>query len=246
MSRDFSLDSYTVLVGNLLDRGYAAVSFQEADPAVQHLILRHDIDMSVAAALSMAAREAEMGVASTYFVLLRTELYNPWSADARTDLRAIAGLGHEIGLHFDASLYADDAASLEAAAAEECVVLESLTGSPVKTISFHRPAKSLQGLAGALAGRRHAYEPRFFTEMGYCSDSRGAWHHGAPLDHPAVAAGTALQLLTHPIWWVGDAAEPEDRLRRLLAAREAALDEALAENCSVHRKGTRRGTAAEE
>lgn len=71
----------------------------------------------------------------------------------------------------------------------------------------------------------------------YCSDSRGEWHYGEPADHIAVRTGRALQLLTHPIWWVGEAAEPELRLRRYLDQRVRALDEDLAANCSVHVTG---------
>ena len=238
MSLDFTLDSYEALIRDLLDRGYEPVDFESADPAAEHLILRHDIDMSIEAAQRLAAVEADIGVVATYFVLLRTELYNPWSDHGRRQLDVIAEQGHEIGLHLDASLYPDNWAALEAAAEEECSVLEALVGKPVRTISFHRPATTLLGRVGTLAGRRHAYEPRYFSEMGYCSDSLGAWQHGAPLDHPAITAGTALQLLTHPIWWVGEAASPQKRLRQFLSTREGKLDRALAENCAVHQPCT--------
>jgi hypothetical protein len=68
--------------------------------------------------------------------------------------------------------------------------------------------------------------------MGYCSDSRGGWHHGEPLVHEAVAAGRALQLLTHPIWWDADAEEnPVSRLDRFMAARYDHLEDELARNC---------------
>jgi peptidoglycan/xylan/chitin deacetylase (PgdA/CDA1 family) len=238
MSNDFTLESYEALIRDLLHRGYEPVEFESADPAARHLILRHDIDMSIEAARRLAEVETDIGVVATYFVLLGTELYNPWSDQGRRQLDVIAGLGHEIGLHLDAGLYPDNWGTLEAAAEEECSVLEALVGKPVRTISFHRPAETLIGRIGKLAGRRHAYEPRYFSEMGYCSDSRGAWQHGAPLDHSAIAAGTALQLLTHPIWWVGEAATPKERLRQFLSTREAMLDRALAENCAVHQPRT--------
>ncbi|MBT3172708.1 MAG: hypothetical protein HN333_14900, partial [Rhodospirillaceae bacterium] len=77
-----------------------------------------------------------------------------------------------------------------------------MLGRSVPMISFHRPAPALQGREGRIAGRMHAYEPRFFREIGYCSDSRGAWRHGHPLDHAAVVKGKALQLLIHPLWWI--------------------------------------------
>lgn len=235
MSGFFSPAGYSELLRALLDRGYATVDYASAEPQARHLILRHDLDMSLQAAEPIADAEAALGVAAHYFVLLRTEMYNPFSAAARATLDYIRIRRHEIGLHFDASLYGNDPLALERAVAQECRALEDAVGAPVRTVSFHRPAEALLGYDQALAGRRHTYEPRFFREMGYCSDSRGGWHHGAPLDHPAVAEGLALQLLTHPIWWTGAPADPADRLGRFLEARQALLDRELARNCSIYR-----------
>ncbi len=237
MSGDFGPDRYRGLIGEFLSRGYKVRGFAEAEPGRRDLILRHDIDMSLDAALPMAEIERDLGVAASYFVLLRSELYNPYSGAGLAAVNRLAALGHEIGLHLDASLYDDDPAALQAAAERECAVLERLVERPVTTISLHRPARSLRGMADPLAGRRHAYQPRYFEDMGYCSDSRGAWHHGQPLEHPAVAEGRALQLLTHPIWWQGPPAEPKDRLDRFVEARLDMVDKELAAHCEVHVAG---------
>lgn len=234
----FSIAGYTALVRALLSHGYAVRGFADAEPEARHLILRHDIDMSLEAAVPVAEAEAALGTKAIYFVLLRSEFYNPFAPDGAAALARIASLGHEIGLHFDAALYAEMA--LEAAAARECTMLETFLERSVRTISFHRPHPSLLGRAGTLAGRRHAYEPRFFRDMGYCSDSRGGWHRGHPLAHEAVAAGRALQLLTHPIWWQDPPAPPAARLDALLDTRVDALDRALATHCDVHVPGRRR------
>jgi len=241
--REFSAPGFEALLRALLDRGYRAMAYDRAEPAAQHLLLRHDLDMSLEAALPIAEIEHRMGLAATYFVLLRSEMYNPFSAAAQIVLDRLHDLGHEIGLHFDAGLYGDDPATLERAGEWECAVLEALLGREVRTVSFHRPAEALQGRAGAFAGRRHAYEPHFFTEMGYCSDSRGAWHHGHPLDHPAAGEGRALQLLTHPIWWTGKGS-PEARLHAFLRERAARLDQELAAQCDVHKPGGKRRVEA--
>ncbi len=234
-ARAFTRDGYRQLVAGLLDRGYAVRGYAEAEPAARHLILRHDLDMSIQAAVRVAEVERELGAAATYFVLLRTEMYNPFSGRGLDGLRRIMALGHDIGLHLDAALYGTARAEIEAAAERECAALEALLDAPVRTISFHRPAPALLGLEGTLAGRRHAYEPRFFSEMGYCSDSRGAWEHGHPFDHEAVADGRALQLLTHPIWWTGAAADaPQDKLDRFVEDRDALLRAELARNCEVY------------
>ena len=235
MAAGFSLDGYRGLVADLLTRGYRVVGFGDADPSQRHLILRHDVDMSIQAAVKMAEVEAALGVPAHYFVLQRSEMYNPWAPTNMAGLKRMTALGHKVGLHFDASLYGSGY-DLEAAAETECAILESMIGQSVDTISFHRPAPSLQGRAGRFAGRHHAYEPMFFHDMGYCSDSRGGWHHGEPLAHEAVAEGRGLQLLTHPIWWVaGDGAGPVSTLDGFRRDRDRVLAAELSRNCEPYR-----------
>jgi hypothetical protein len=243
MAAGFSLDKYRELVVDFLDRGYRVVGFDDADPAQRHLILRHDVDMSIQAAAEVAAIEAVLGVSASYFVLLRSEMYNPWAPANAADLARIADMGHAIGLHFDASLYGE-LEDLEPAAEAECAALEAMLGRPVAVVSFHRASPPLRGRAGRVAGRRHAYEPVFFQEMGYCSDSRGGWNHGDPLSHEAVAAGRALQLLIHPIWWVaGDGGGPVRTLDGFRRTRDQILAAELARNCEPYRNA--RGSAPE-
>ena len=224
----FNPAGYRALVDSLRARGYEARDFFTVRPEARHLVLRHDIDVSLEAALAMAELEAALGVRATYFALLRCELYNPFSEVGRGALRRLGALGHEVGLHFDAALVDGGLEALDRAAAEECTMLEDLIGASVRILSFHRPAPALLGLDRPLGGRAHAYEPRFFKAIGYCSDSRGAFHHGPPLAHDAVAAGRALQLLTHPIWWMAaGGADATDRLERFVADRAAAMRRTL-------------------
>ena len=239
MSADFNLDAYGALLDAFASRGYTPRGYDDAEPAQRHLVVRHDLDMSITAALPLAEAEQARNISATYFVLVRTEMYNPFSSEAVAGLRRLTALGHMIGLHLDASLYTGRQA-LEDGAAAECASLESLLGVRVPVVSFHRPALEFQGDARPIAGRPHAYQPRFFAEMGYCSDSRGRWAHGHPLEHKAVAEGRALQLLTHPIWWQGQAAEPQARLDRFLDTRLETLDRELAANCDVYAAGRRR------
>ncbi len=245
MTQVFCIDSYRALLDGFAGRGYTARPFAEAEPGRRDLILRHDLDVSLEAALPVAEAERQAGVSATYFVLTRSEFYNPYSEAGSRALARLLSLGHEIGLHLDASLYGDEAA-LEEGAEREVSVLEMIAGREVSMISFHRPGEQLLGLDRRLAGRAHAYEPRFFTDMGYCSDSRGGWRHGAPLEHAAVAEDRALQLLTHPIWWRDPPAEPAARLTRFLNERMRVLDEELAVQSDVHtpeRPARARGSA---
>jgi hypothetical protein len=229
----FSPEGYLSLIGALQERGYALRDFAAADPAARHLVLRHDVDFSLTAAATMAEAEAERGIASTYFVLLRTEFYNPLSGAGLAALERIAAR-HAVGLHFDAALYGGDPATFDAAAARECDLLAQVIGRPVELISYHRPGAARLADAERLGGRLNVYGARFVRDMGYCSDSRGGWHHGHPLEHAAIRAGRALHLLVHPFWWQAPALPPEERLQRFLAERGAFLDREMARHCTIH------------
>jgi len=230
----FSPEGYRALIRAICARGYSICDFASAKPEARHLVVRHDVDFSLVAAAAMAEAEAGDGVAATYFVLLRTEFYNPFSGGGREALRRIAAR-HTVGLHFDAALYGADAAELDAAAAREGDLLAEAVGRPVELVSYHRPGPLKGAVSERLGGRLNVYAPRFVEAMGYCSDSRGGWHHGHPLEHAAIRAGRALHLLVHPFWWQAPALPPEARLRRFLAERSAFLDRELARHCTIHK-----------
>ncbi|MGQ0671755.1 MAG: hypothetical protein ACT4N2_02580 [Hyphomicrobium sp.] len=231
----FSLTGYRLLVRGILERGYGLRSFQDADPVMPHLVLRHDIDQCIATARRLSDLETENGWQSTWFVLVRTEMYNPFSKANVGHLREMIAAGHEVGLHLDATHY-PSTEDFDAGARQECRMLEDITSSPVRIVSFHRPAPALIGSSDLVGGRIHTYMPRFINEMGYCSDSRGQWRHGFPWDHEAFRERRALQLLTHAIWWVGpDDREPRQRLADLVARKVAEYNAELAANNDVWR-----------
>mgnify|MGYP001191941076 CR=1 FL=1 len=229
----FSPKGYEKLINGLLERGYKVRDFLEADPAQSHLVLRHDIDMSLEAAVEIAKLENRLGIAAHYFVLLRTEFYNIFSKNGLQAIEDIVGLGHKIGLHFDASLYTNE--ELESAAEWEIGCLQCVTGREVEMVSFHRPAKFLLGRKKSLAGRCHSYQPQFFEKMAYCSDSRGDWNYGHPHTLKAVQEGRALQLLTHPIWWTkNNYSGPVPILDQLANDRNSCMKKELARNCEPY------------
>ena len=229
----FSIAGYEALIKGLLEHGYEVRDFSDADPSQPHLVLRHDIDMSLEAAVEIAQVERRLGISAHYFVLLRTEMYNIFSKNGLQAVDNILSHGHKIGLHFDASLYEND--EFEDAAEWEVGCLQCATGSKVEMISFHRPKKSLLGREKSLAGLRHAYQPRFFYEMAYCSDSRGHWAYGHPQNLKTVRERHSLQLLTHPIWWMmNDNTNPVSRLDQFADDRHLYLRKELGRNCEPY------------
>jgi hypothetical protein len=232
--QSFTLPNYIALISTLSARGYRVVRLSEMDPTTRHLLLRHDVDMCLEMATTMALAERRAGLTAIYYVLVRTEMYNIASHANRSALRRLTELGHDIGLHFDPADIPDTHEDLNREAALDCELLESLIGRKVSSISFHRPPTRLQGSSESIAGRPHVYQPRYFTEIGYCSDSGGQFRFHHPLHHPAVAEGRALQLLTHPIWWVGKDAAPLQRLDAFVRRRDSFFRRELAANCRLY------------
>lgn len=209
MTCAFDLDHYRELIGAAKDGGYR-FAFFDHDPEPGDLLLRHDVDLSLAAALDLAEAEQELGAAATYFVMTASVFYNLASPEGQRALTRLRELGHQVGLHAVwPHAHLDD------------------RFDPV--VAWHNPEPGY--MSEPVAGAANAMEPRFFTPETYRSDSNQHWRHGCP--HEELAAGRFewLQLLTHPEIWVhpGDTmgetmlamldAERERRIRQLEADR---------------------------
>ena len=243
MGLPFTHSGYRFLLSRLLEDGYVAAAFEDAerllDRGERFLLLRHDIDFDLAPALAMAHIEAEMGLFSTWFFLLRTEHYNLFSAESSRAIEEILGLGHRLGLHFDCVAYPGAGLDkLNAHCAAEATLLERWFGADVTTVSIHRPPAFVIGSDQALtAPRLHTYMPLFMQQMTYLADSRGLWRYGEPLDSPAFAQRQPLHLLVHPIWWRDVETTPVQTLADFIQRRGCAIEASVAANSSVYRPG---------
>jgi hypothetical protein len=227
----FNLDGYLTVLTKLRDWGYQAKSFDDEPISGKSLLLRHDVDVSLQYAVEMAKIEGNAGWQSTYFVLLGSEFYNLFTNRSRRAISKIVEFGHEIGLHFDASIYSGDQAELDKQAQYECEILESIVGNRVEVIAAHRPDSRFLARPGKIAGRSHTYEPRFFTDIEYCSDSTGGWHRNHPLQNSAVNSGLPMQLLTHPYLWISSPDyTPAEKLKGFLKDQNKHIESELDRN----------------
>lgn len=167
-------------------------------------ILRHDVDFSLRKAVEMARMDAEEGARATFFVLLTAPYYNPLSEKGAARVREIADLGHEVGLHYDASGFERmDSEARRRRVGLLAATLADVAGVEVTSVAQHKPASS--PVRERFPAFRDAYEPRF-VEAGYLSDSRQRWSQDDPAEY--LRAHPRCQLLVHPVWWH---AEPVDR-----------------------------------
>lgn len=218
---DFCKKGYVNLITSLKVLNYDFVTFNDFSSQDKQIILRHDVDFSLDDALEMARVESEIDISATYFFLLGSQFYNLFSKAGKNTLLSIIGLGHEIGLHFDASIY--DESEMPSKILYERAILQDQAETPVKTFSFHRGALSHLGTDSGYFGIDGAYDKKFFKDIGYCSDSEGRWRYHHPLVHPCVQEKKSFQLLIHPIWWSSETPiSPSERLTSLHHKRSAA------------------------
>jgi hypothetical protein len=208
----FDLAHYGELVEAARAGGYR-FAFFDRDPAGGDVLLRHDVDLSLEAALALAELEAELGASATYFLMTESVFYNLGSREGEAALARLRELGHRVGLH----------AVYPRAEPDERF-------DPV--VAWHNPEAEF--MSAPVDGAANVMEPRFFVPGQYRSDSNQSWREGCP--HEALARGDFewLQLLTHPeIWVYPGATMRETMLAMLDAERERRLEQLAADRIDL-------------
>jgi hypothetical protein len=180
MSCDFSLEHYRELVDAARAGGYRWRFFDHV-PQSGDLFVRHDVDLSLDAALRMAELEADAEVSATYFLMTQSVFYNLASPEGLRALNRLRELGHSVGLH----------AVWPGAELDERF-------DPV--VAWHNPDPDY--MSEPLDGVVNVMQAPFFDPDHYRSDSNQQWRYGCP--HEGLDRGEFewLQLLTHPEIWV--------------------------------------------
>jgi len=203
VSCDFSLEHYRELLAAAETGGYRWASF-DVQPRPGDLYLRHDVDLSLEAALELARVEHELGVRATYFLMTESAFYNLDSHVGRETLVQLRQWGHAVGLH----------------AVHPRAELDDRFDN---VIAWHNPDPGY--VSEPVPGAVNVMEPPFFTQGLYRSDSNRHWREGCPHDDLAAGAFEWLQLLIHPEIWVYEGATMRETMESMLdAKRRESLD----------------------
>jgi hypothetical protein len=208
MTCGFDLGHYRELLEAAKTGGYRFAGFDE-DPTPGALFLRHDVDLSLDAALQMAELEAELGARATYFLMLESVFYNLASKEGAAAIERLRGLGHGVGLH---AVYPN-------ARLDERF-------DPV--VAWHNPDPEY--MTAPVHGAVNVMETRHFDPEAYRSDSNQRWRHGCPHEQLAARDFPWLQLLVHPEIWVYEGGTMAETMRSMLDAERARRLELLAED----------------
>jgi len=218
----YDYDWYRSFLNRCREAGFHFRQFDEraTEGAV---FLRHDVDWSPRRALAKAEIEAETDVVATYFFLVTSPFYNALEEDVVEIVHEISRLGHDVGLHFASQAHFEDepAGNLLVEQIEiDRSILASRVDGLTKTVAFHNPPEWV--LNRVFDGLTHTYEPWFFSEITYRSDSLGRWRDDPPFPD-GFGEFESIQVLTHPAFWGESDRSPRERIEE---ARQDSCDRA--------------------
>ena len=176
-------------------------------------MLRHDVDLSLDAALRMAEVEADAGAKATYFLMTGSVFYNLSSHEGEGAITRLRELGHRVGLH---AIYPR-------------VDLDERF-DPV--LAWHNPDPEY--MRAPVEGAINVMEPPWFDPETYRSDSNQHWRSGCPHEELRAGAFPWLQLLTHPEIWVYPGARMGETMRAMLdEEKKRRLDQLAADRIDL-------------
>lgn len=225
------MNAYKELLTKFLDKGYKTTFFTDNIEKKGSLIIRHDIDFDIDYTYKISLIEKELDARSTYFFMINTKSYNIFEKSNFHKIEEIKKNGNVVSLHFDPTVYKDVQKGLE----KEKTIFEQLFDVKVDIISIHRPHEILLNNSEKLFGINHTYEPRYFSEIKYFSDSQGEFKYGHPVSSDAFTNLETIQLLIHPIWWIQKNSSPLDTIEKFLEYRIKRFREHIAKNCKIYK-----------
>jgi len=200
-SCDFSLEHYRELLEAAKTGGYRFAGFDQP-PEPRDLIIRHDVDLSLEAAVRMAEVEAAAGVWSTWCLMTRSVFYNLASAEGERAIARLRELGgriahHAVWPHIDLDDRFD----------------------PV--VAWHNP--DLEYLTTPIEGATNAMSAPWYDPPHFRSDSNQHWRYRGRHDqcpHGELARGELewLHLLVHPVIWAYEGAAMGETMEAFLTA----------------------------
>ncbi len=214
---DFSLEHYRELLEAAKTGGYRLAGF-DRPPEPGDLIIRHDVDLSLVAAVRMAEVEAEAGVWSTWCLMTRSVFYNLASTEGDDAIARLRELGGRIAHH----------------AVRPHIDLDERFE---RVVAWHNP--DAEYLTLPIDGAVNVMSSTWFDPAHFRSDSNQRWshrgnHHDCP--HAALAAGALdwLHLLIHPEIWVYEGATMRETMESFLDAdRHARLEHLRADRIDL-------------
>lgn len=211
----FSPQHYLDTINSFLDLGYhigPVSDYFQNKIYNKQILLRHDVDFNLDYALDMALLEKDICVQATYYIQVRSDLYNALSTEGSRTISEIHNAGHEIGLHIDSRSYKGciDFEILSQLARQDVIQwskhLYTITPDPTPIPDYGNNDIPL----------KNGYQ--------YIADSAMTWRNGCFCE----CKQDKIQILIHPEWWMTRPSGEANRWEVLEILEEAARQQTAA------------------
>ena len=174
------------------------------------MILRHDVDLSLDAAVRMAELEHDAGAAATYFLMTESVFYNLDSSEGVAAIARLRELGHRVALH---AVYPN----------------APQDGRFDPVVAWHNPDPEYMR-APLPDGRINVMQEPWFDPGDLPLRLEPALALRLPARRPRAGAFPWLQLLTHPEIWAYPGETMGQTMRAMLEAEKERRLQQLAED----------------
>ena len=239
-NRDFTLAHYREILERIA-ASHGTLSFGEAVPLGRRLLererfvlMRHDVEFSLDDAVAMAEADYAAGVHSTFFLQLGSD-YNVFEPEEAERVRGLLALGHDLGFHYDVRPLERSGTDPAALARRMIDLMEAFFATEIRAASPHMPMRS--GRLLEIPGVIDAYDPLYFSDIKYVSDSTQRWREGVVTS--LLDRHDRIQLLTHEYLWSEEGHGFDVQLLREAARKFERLRQRAEENILRYREGLR-------
>jgi hypothetical protein len=207
----FTLDTYRSLLSKVIEAGFEFAPFESRNKPGKIFLLRHDIDADLGAAVQMSEVEKSLNVQATYFLMLRSPVYNLLGRENTRLVYKLIENGHHIGLHYDEGFCRNKIYELNELVRQEAEVMKLMFDIDIKAVSFHQPGLTIINNDIKLQSFVNTYDKVDMAGFFYLSDSNMAFKVN-PFDLLQSNEHKRIQLLVHPMWWIGEGTENTEGL----------------------------------
>lgn len=200
---NYNKTNYGLILQAAIDHGFEFVDFPTVNLGSQkkQLILRHDIDTSLAMALEAAKIDAGYKIKATFALQLSSPLYNPFTVANIKIINEIHQLGHNIVLHHRIAL-GHTATEVRQEVAREMQVMKIFFPYIQPVFIWHNLSSDNLLSNIEIPSMINAYNTNFTERMYYISDS--VLKHKPEDFLAALKKHASIQMLLHPTIWMSE------------------------------------------
>lgn len=217
----YSKQAYKEIIQLALETGYQFKSFFEKPKGNnRNIYLRHDIDYSPTMALELARINNDLGIRSTFCLLLRSQIYNAMSNYCQECLQEIDNLKQYIILHYALpATIPENENELSEMILADYNILKGCFPFLLPAFSWHNAdfetIEKFGGTGFSAKGLLNVYNFEFVEDMPYYSDTN--MRYSIPEFKSIIKHSFKknLHLLLHPIYWIVGGSEVIEVLSKM-------------------------------